>query len=195
MVNQEVVDYIKKYKDSYSEESIRKQLINSGYNESEIDEAYRGNSTMKTNNSAESQVTNLENAHYAGFWIRVVAYILDVLILSPLLIITLFVISLKFSLEPTIMSLLISVITLILWGLYEIIMVGKKGATLGKMVIGAKIVKDNGDEIDMNSSAIRFAGKIVNNFTIYIGYIMVAFTGKKQGLHDMMAQTYVIYKK
>ena len=59
---------------------------------------------------------------------------------------------------------------------YEIIMVGKKGATLGKMAIRAKIVKANGEEMDMSSSALRFVGKIVSSLTLYIGYIMVAFT-------------------
>ena len=92
MTNREIADYIRKYKDSYSEESIRRQLVNSGYSESEINEAFRENSVIKTNetnNSSDSQVTNLEKAHYVGFWARVLALILDcVIVVIPLFLIS-----------------------------------------------------------------------------------------------------------
>ena len=197
MTNQEIADYIRKYKDSYSEESIRKQLINSGYSESEVNEAFRENSMMKTNetnNSLDLQSTNLDNVHYVGFWARVLALILDcIIVTAPLFLV--YLIIFIFSTNEVITILTISIVSIIVYPVYEIIMVGKKGATLGKMVIRAKIVKANGEEIDMSSSALRFVGKIVSSLTLYIGYIMVAFTGKKQGLHDMIAKTYVIYKR
>ncbi len=193
MANQEIVDYIKKYKDSYPEESIRIQLVNSGYSESEINEAFGGN----------SQVTNLENAHYAGFWIRFLAYILDSIIIAiPLTLVYIilnFILVFIFSISEIaaflITYVIFAVLPIIVFLTYEFIMVGKKGATLGKMIVGAKITKDNGEEMDMGSSALRLLGKFINSFTLCIGFLMVGFTEKKQGLHDMIAKTYVIYKR
>lgn len=38
---------------------------------------------------------------------------------------------------------------------------------------------------------MRFVGYLVNSFTMGIGYLLIAFTSKKQGLHDLIAKTYV----
>ena len=38
----------------------------------------------------------------------------------------------------------------------------------------------------------RYFGKIISAIILYIGFIMIAFTGKKQGLHDIMAGTLVV---
>ena len=239
MANWEIVDYIKKYKDSYPEESIRTQLVNSGYSESEINEAFGENSTMKTNNSSpDSQSTNLEKLQYAGFWTRTVAYTTDVVIYLFIIFLS-YIISIVIGVSSMSLlggdlstisniSILPPILAFLMYVAYEILMVKKFGATLGKMAIGAKIVKVNGDEMDMSSSIIRFLVKyflmlfsiilwfllslliyLVIGFTIimyfltsilaplisHLIYLVVAFTEKKRGIHDMIAKTYVIYSR
>ena len=79
--------------------------------------------------------------------------------------------------------------------IYEVFMTGKFGATLGKMIIGAKIVRMDGSALGFQFAFFRFLGKILSDFTCYIGYLMVAFREDKRGLHDLIARTRVIYKR
>ena len=79
--------------------------------------------------------------------------------------------------------------------IYEVFMTGKFGATLGKMIIGAKIVRMDGSALGYSFAFFRFLGKILSDFTCYIGYLIVAFREDKRGLHDLIARTRVIYKR
>lgn len=67
-------------------------------------------------------------------------------------------------------------------------------ATLGKMVMGARVTDTDGNRISFLRASGRFFGKYVSMAILFIGFIMVAFTEKKQGLHDMLADTLVVKK-
>jgi uncharacterized RDD family membrane protein YckC len=69
-----------------------------------------------------------------------------------------------------------------------------KRATLGKMALGIIVTDLEGKRISFGRATGRFFSKILSGIIIYIGFIMVAFTDKKQGLHDMIAGTLVIAK-
>lgn len=69
-----------------------------------------------------------------------------------------------------------------------------KQATLGKMALGIVVVDANVNRISFGKATGRFLGSIVSGLIIGIGYIMAAFTERKQGLHDKMAGTYVVKK-
>lgn len=69
-----------------------------------------------------------------------------------------------------------------------------KSATPGKMILGLKIIDENGNNLDVKTAIIRYLGYIVSAITIFIGYLMIGFTKNKRGLHDMIAKTYVIKK-
>jgi uncharacterized RDD family membrane protein YckC len=88
-----------------------------------------------------------------------------------------------------------TVLSFILRLIYEVGMTGKFGATLGKMVIGAKIVRADGSRLGYDFALYRFLAKIISDFTCYIGYLMVAFRDDKRALHDLIAKTRVIYKR
>ena len=64
-------------------------------------------------------------------------------------------------------------------------------ATLGKMVLGIKVTDTDGNQLSFARALARNGGKILSSI-LNIGYIMVAFTGRKQGLHDMLANCLVI---
>ena len=66
--------------------------------------------------------------------------------------------------------------------------------TLGKMAVGIKVTDLNGERISFARATGRYFSKIISALIIAIGFIMVAFTSKKQGLHDMIAETLVIKK-
>jgi uncharacterized RDD family membrane protein YckC len=65
-------------------------------------------------------------------------------------------------------------------------------ATLGKRAVGVKVINEQGSRVSFITATIRYIGKIVSGAILLIGYIMAAFTAKKQALHDMIATTYVV---
>jgi uncharacterized RDD family membrane protein YckC len=67
-------------------------------------------------------------------------------------------------------------------------------ASIGKMAMGIKVTDMNGDRITFGKAFLRSIGKIVSSMIMYIGYIMAAFTERKQALHDMIASTLVVKK-
>jgi uncharacterized RDD family membrane protein YckC len=65
-------------------------------------------------------------------------------------------------------------------------------ATLGKMALGIRVTDLQGGRLTFGRATARFFGKIVSGLICYIGFIMAAFTERKQALHDMIAGTLVV---
>ena len=66
--------------------------------------------------------------------------------------------------------------------------------TLGKMALGVKVTDLNGNRISFARANGRFFGKWLSGAIMNIGYLMAAFTEKKQALHDTLAGTLVVLK-
>ena len=66
------------------------------------------------------------------------------------------------------------------------------GATLGKMAIGLRVVTSDGQRLSFANATGRYFAKILSAIILLIGFIMIAFTDRKRGLHDMIAGTLVI---
>jgi uncharacterized RDD family membrane protein YckC len=64
-------------------------------------------------------------------------------------------------------------------------------ATLGKMIFGMKVTDLNGNRISFERATGRHFAKWLSAITLFIGYIMVGLTERKQGLHDLVAGTLV----
>lgn len=64
--------------------------------------------------------------------------------------------------------------------------------TVGKKVLGLRVTDLNGNRIGFGKATGRYFGTILSGMICFIGFIMVAFTEKKQGLHDMLAGTLVL---
>jgi uncharacterized RDD family membrane protein YckC len=67
-------------------------------------------------------------------------------------------------------------------------------ATVGKRAMSLVVTGVNGNRISFARATGRHFAKYVSAFILFIGFIMAAFTAKKQALHDMMAETLVIQK-
>jgi len=132
-------------------------------------------------------MADVNNPHYGGFWIRFLATILDFLILGiPAFLVQMgLVFATGISSLVYIVELGVIVLTVYLDGI--------KGGTPGKLILGLRIVNDKGNYIGIPMAILRYIGKILSAVILGIGYIMIAFTEKKQGLHDKIAKTYVIY--
>lgn len=144
---------------------------------------------------------------YAGFWKRFLACIIDAIIVNVLclVIIVLGVISIYGTsiLTGTIPNDLTAGITTVLimiaayifpWLYYALMESSDKQATLGKMAVGIIVTDENNNRISFGKASGRFFAKIVSALALYIGFIMVGFTRKKQGLHDIMATCLVLNK-
>ena len=69
----------------------------------------------------------------------------------------------------------------------------KSGQTMGKMVLGIKIVGADGRPPSGGKAVLRYLGYVLNAIVLSLGFLWAAFDRKSQGLHDKIAGTYVIY--
>jgi len=81
----------------------------------------------------------------------------------------------------------------LLSGLYYVLMESSsRQATLGKMAVGIKVTGLDGGRIGRGRALGRWASHLLAYITLCIGYLVALFTARKQGLHDMVASTYVV---
>ena len=65
-------------------------------------------------------------------------------------------------------------------------------ATLGKMAVGIKATRPDGNRISFARGIGRWAGLFLSAIPLGIGYLMAAFTDRKRALHDMVSDTVVV---
>ncbi len=65
-------------------------------------------------------------------------------------------------------------------------------ATFGKRAMKLYVTDIDGDRLTFGKAALRSIGRFINGMTMMIGWLMVFFTDRKQGLHDMIAGTLVL---
>jgi uncharacterized RDD family membrane protein YckC len=65
-------------------------------------------------------------------------------------------------------------------------------ATLGKMALGLKVVDADGRRLSVHHSVGRYLAKILSVLPLAAGYLMIGFTERKRGLHDMIGGTLVL---
>ena len=140
---------------------------------------------------------------YAGFWYRALALIIDsvlsvvltLAIVMPLAFVMGAAMSRSYSL-PEIEAaggLLGNVFGVAIGWLYFTISESSSWqATLGKRMLGLRVTDETGNRIGFGRANGRYFSKFLSAITLGIGYLMVAFTDKKQGLHDKMAGTLVL---
>ena len=137
-----------------------------------------------------------DTTRYAGFWKRVVASFIDGFFLGMA----------QFSLNillygflgqkraPLIGLIVIPFIIIVNVAYYVAMESSTWQATLGKRAMGIIVTDAAGARISRGKAAGRYFAKIISGLTLGIGFIMAGFTTKKQGLHDIIADTLVVMK-
>jgi uncharacterized RDD family membrane protein YckC len=77
---------------------------------------------------------------------------------------------------------------------YEGIMVGKYGATLGKLAVKIKVVKADGSPVGYGRAFGRYFAKLLSVMICLIGLFMAFFDTEKRALHDRICNTRVVMK-
>lgn len=132
---------------------------------------------------------------YAGFWMRFWAFLLDLVVVGSLNRLLIKPIFRFLDIPVTEFSLFapISVVTALMFYIYFVLMTKYLGQTLGKMVFGLKVVNLDNGRLTWGTVLFReWIGRFISS-TIIIGYIIVAFLPKKQGLHDLFSDTSVVH--
>lgn len=129
-----------------------------------------------------STVQSQSTVSYGGFWLRFVALIIDSLIIS--------VASGVLALATFGAGIAVALVGP--W-LYEAFMLSSEWqATVGKRAMGLAVTGIDGGRISFARGTGRHFAKYISACLLGIGFIMAAFTAKKQALHDMIAETLVV---
>ena len=138
--------------------------------------------------------------NYASFWLRLLAFIIDFVIMSILFNIIIIVVNFKLKSEYVVADYGFFVlyrgpiVFIIGWLYYSIFESSKAMATFGKMAVKIKVTNLLGNRITFFNATGRFFGKFISSLFLCMGYIMIFFMSTNQSLHDYWAQTVVIMK-
>lgn len=87
-------------------------------------------------------------------------------------------------------------VALIVGGIYQwYCLTRNNGQTIGKAMLGLRVVKADGTPLTDSDALLRYAGYYLNTFFFSVGWIWALFDSEKQGWHDKLARTYVVSTK
>ncbi|MEO5979932.1 MAG: RDD family protein [Chryseolinea sp.] len=131
-----------------------------------------------------------QKLQYAGFWVRVGAVLIDGIILAVVNgVLSLVIASGSNPFLPAITALILQILY------FPIMESSAHQATAGKMALGLKVGDAEGRQLSFGNALGRYFAKILSALILYIGFMMVGWDDKKQGLHDKIANTFVFYAK
>jgi uncharacterized RDD family membrane protein YckC len=145
---------------------------------------------------------------FAGFWVRVVAWLIDSIILMVVGSIVNFALLGSFinlpRMQPGVspdaafgamagMLGVVYLVNLVIACSYESFFISSSlSATPGKLALDLKVLRPNGARVSLGRAVGRYFSKILSGLILLIGFIMVGFDSQKRGLHDMISDTRVI---
>ena len=143
------------------------------------------------------------NFRFAGFWFRFLAALIDAVIITLIVLIPAFIIGLfigysmagnasAYEIQAT-ANVVGNLIGLPGAWLYHTAMESSAHqATFGKKILGLRVIDLNGERISFGKANGRYFAKFLSLLTLYVGFFMVGWTQKKQGLHDKLAGCLVV---
>lgn len=147
--------------------------------------------------------SNTDNRVNAGFFVRLAAYLIDIVIVGVVLaVVVRFPIWISTLIAPD--NILVKdlifeysakdIIIYLLSAIYFIVLTYKTGQTIGKKVFELKVVSVEDRKMTLFEVIYReTVGRFLSTFIMYVGYLMIAVQKDKHGLHDVLADTRVIY--
>lgn len=144
------------------------------------------------------------DTEYAGFWVRLAAYVIDsIIVFFGLLFVRLFLSGIMSVLSDTWIGGNIlfhyTLKDILLYGfqvLYFILCTYLTGTTLGKRAMNLRVVSADGQKLTILNVVYRETiGRFLCSLSVGIGYIIAGVDREKRGLHDILCDTRVIYAK
>ncbi len=139
--------------------------------------------------------------HYARFRQRVAAFTIDLALVAAVTAVGAVLMGINPMAAPWMggddadhvgFQVLDAVFFFVAWSYFAIMESNRTQGTLGKLALGIKVTDLDGRKISFDKATGRFFGRIVSTLILLAGYIMAAFTERRQALHDRMAGTLVV---
>lgn len=135
-------------------------------------------------------------AQYASFGRRVLAHVIDSLILNVFVILSGSVFGLGAGMlgivEPSLTSIVGGTLGAIIPLGYCVWFWTKKGATPGKLMLGIRVMANGNQPLTTGQSIVRYIGYIPSALVLGLGYLWMLWDDESRCWHDRMAGTYVI---
>lgn len=147
--------------------------------------------------------------HYAGFVSRTAAFLLDVVLLMVALsLATTFANALVglFNLETligrfmtadtftgTLTAAIAGVVGALFVSVYGVVAWSINGETVGDMLLGLRVVRADGRRLSLGRAFMRLIGAYISGLALFLGFLWALFDGRRQGWHDKLAGTVVVY--
>lgn len=116
---------------------------------------------------------------WAGFWLRFLGTVIDAILV--------FTICRLLRVEMDHGPILI-----VIWTLYHIVLWGLKGATVGGLVVGARIIRTDGGPINFSVAVVRSLASFLSAAALMLGFFWAGWSPRKQSWHDIIAGTFVV---
>lgn len=147
-----------------------------------------------------------DGVRYAGFWIRLLAYFIDAIIINIVVAIISFAAGALIGVAgnslhdsekvATIAGGVGAIIGLICVFVYYVVFCsGRWQATPGKRMLGIHLITVGGEKVGGWLALGRYLAYIISSLPLGIGFFMIGWNEEKKGLHDMICKTRVIYGK
>lgn len=138
---------------------------------------------------------------YAGFVSRMLAFGIDIVVIVVMLIALGWLVDTVTTLFPPVLIDLESIYQIAIAGvvvvvtsaIYYLFFWTLTGQTPGKMLLGIRVVSLDGSGLSLWQALRRFVGYFLSALAIYVGYLWVLIDNRRQGWHDKLAGTIVVY--
>jgi uncharacterized RDD family membrane protein YckC len=136
-----------------------------------------------------------QDTEYGGFWARFVALVLDnaivfIIMLAMLLPLGMVVATIGMeSLTDVVAWLVVTFVPFLYWPVLES---SRWQATFGKRIMGLEVTDLDGNRLGFLRALLRSLAKIISSIPFGIGFLIAAFTARKQALHDIIVKTLVV---
>jgi uncharacterized RDD family membrane protein YckC len=129
---------------------------------------------------------------YAGFWLRFAAYLIDNILVFVVWSVLATAVVLM---DPGDLRAFLNIAPVgwaLAWAYFALCESSPLRGTVGKHALGLYVGDVHGDPISFGRASARYWLKILSSVILMVGWIMAAFTPRKQALHDVLARTLVL---
>ncbi|MER1986994.1 MAG: RDD family protein [Solibacillus sp.] len=134
----------------------------------------------------------------AGFWMRFWAFLIDLLVISAVTGLTIRPIFavMDWDMSGTNWYAPFVVLSAVVYYAYFVLLTKFLKQTLGKMIFGLRVEKENGEALDWGTVLFReLIGRFIQKTFFFLPCVIVAFTPQNKGVADFFADTIVVHEK